>query len=256
MKTEVFIRLSQKLLIPLVILILIFILIFIRSLSLINHKNNKLELFTNGGSAHGYGYLNTFYTELAKEKMVYFVEPLPLQGIEPPSTLKAIKAECKQLFEWTHHPTADMLRLRQNFDAWDKNPVQPFLTLIKAKKMKVKRAQLDKLLKDCAVLALKLKMIHNKGRPFQLCYTFGYPLKYLQSAHADTPSFPSSFALQAFSMAYVLGRKYAKYEKNIEKIANDMAWSRVYSGNAYESDISAAKQIVLNLRIYLESIDI
>ena len=213
------------------------------------HKNNK---------NNHYGHLNTFYTELAKEKMDYFVEPLPLQGIEKIVTTQdsQIIDECRQLFEWTTRPAAEIVRIRQSFQEWDRDPLQPFLTLIKSKKMKVDRTKLDKLVKDCAVLALKLKMIYNKARPFQLCYKHGFPLQYLQSAHADTPSFPSSFALQAYSLAYVLGRKYEKHQKNIEKLANDIAWSRVYSGNNFESDISGAKQIVLNLRIYLESIDL
>ena len=225
------------------------------------HKNNK---------NNHYGHLNTFYTELAKEKMDYFVEPLPLQGIEKIVTTQdsQIIDECRQLFEWTTRPAvgtaaavgavakAEIVRIRQSFQEWDRDPLQPFLTLIKSKKMKVDRTKLDKLVKDCAVLALKLKMIYNKARPFQLCFKHGFPLQYLQSAHADTPSFPSSFALQAYSLAYVLGRKYEKHQKNIEKLANDIAWSRVYSGNNFESDISGAKQIVLNLRIYLESIDL
>ena len=53
-----------------------------------------------------------------------------------------------------------------------------------------------------------------------------------------------------------LGRKYPKQQKELEKIANDLAWSRVYSGNNFVSDIECAKKIVLNLRIYLESVEL
>lgn len=211
-------------------------------------KHNKKKMHY-----HHYGYLNTFYTELAKEKMEYFVEPLPLQGIKKPTTSAT---ECKQLFDWTNGPTGEMRRLRDNFKAWDEDPIKPFLALAKNKGMKINQKKLDKLVKDCAILALKLKMIYNRARPYQECYNYGYPIKYLKSAHADTPSFPSSFALQAFSVAYVLGRKYEKHQPHIEKVANDIAWSRVYSGNNFESDIECSKQIVLNLRMYLESIDI
>lgn len=228
-------------------------------IKIINQEEEE-EAFVGGGANkkknyHHYGYINTFYTELAKEKMDYFVEPLPLQGIKEPS-VGMIQTECKQVFDWTNSPTAEMSRLRDSFKAWDEDPIKPFLALAKSKNMKINRSKLDKLVKDCAVLALKLKIIYNRARPYQECYNYGYPLKYLRSAHGDTPSFPSSYALQAFSVAYVLGRKYEKHQALIEKVGNDIAWSRVYSGNNFESDIASSKQIVLNLRMYLESIDI
>jgi hypothetical protein len=215
-----------------------------------NTNNKKIE--------DSYGYLNTFYTELMKERLEYFVEPLPLQGIEEPSAAssKQTEEDCKKLFSYTNSPTSDIQRIRGLFRDYDADPLKPFQKLIKDNKLKVNQKRLDKLVKDCAILSLKLKTIYNRARPFQLCYKYGYPIKYQRSGHADTPSYPSSYALQAYSIAYVLGRKNVKYQKAIEKIANDIAWSRVYSGNNFESDIECSKKIVLNLRIYLESIDL
>lgn len=226
---------------------------------LVKSRDTELELFEDAPKDKtkdqiNYGYLNTFYTELMKEKMTYFVEPLPLQGIEEPPTNDT--SECKQVYEHTVNPSNDSTRLRSIFSTLDKDPVKPFQKLIKANKLKVNQKRLDKLVKDCAILSLKLKSIYNRARPYQLCYKYGYPLKYIKSQHADTPSYPSSYALQAYSIAYVLGKKYKMYQKDIEKIANEIAWSRVYSGNNFESDIECSKNIVLNLRVYLESIDL
>lgn len=205
-----------------------------------------------------YGYLNTFYTELQKEKLEYFVEPLPLQGIDKPEadSSPSTEKECKQLFDFTNQPTKEMKDLRDQFKKLDKDPMKPFEQIMKDKKMKIKENRLDKLVKDCAILSLKLKTIYNRSRPYQVCYRYGYPIKYLSSKHTDTPSYPSSYALQAYSVAFVLGRKYPKQQKELEKIANDLAWSRVYSGNNFVSDIECAKKIVLNLRIYLESVEL
>ena len=225
---------------------------------LVRGKKIDVELFEDSTEEKkdtlNYGYLNSFYSELMKEKMTYFVEPLPLQGIEdvPKDDVK----ECKQVYEHTVNPSNDSTRLREIFKDLDKDPIKPFQKLIKANKLKINQKRLNKLVQDCAILSLKLKSIYNRARPYQLCYKYGYPLKYIQSLHADTPSYPSSYALQAYSIAYVLGRKYKKYQTQIEKVANDIAWSRVYSGNNFESDIECSKNIVLNLRIYLESIDI
>lgn len=205
-----------------------------------------------------YGYLNTFYTELSKEKLEYFAEPLPLQGIDEPSSSSSKKTqdECSKLFDYTNNPTKEMKDLREKFKKLDKDPLDPFQKFIKDKKLKIKDSRLEKLVKDCAILSLKLKTIYNRGRPYQICYKYGFPIKYLKSKHADTPSYPSSYALQAYSIAFVLGRKHEKYQKEIEKIANDIAWSRVYSGNNFESDIECSKKIVLNLKMYLESVEL
>ena len=229
---------------------------------LVQGRNINVELFEDLNKTKkeekkdtlNYGYLNTFYTELMKEKMTYFIEPLPLQGIEDPPANDT--NECKQVYEHTVNPSNDSTRLRSIFKELDKDPVKPFQKLIRSNKLKVNQKRLDKLVKDCAILSLKLKSIYNRARPYQLCYKYGYPLKYIQSQHADTPSYPSSYALQAYSIAYVLGKKYKRYQTDIEKIANDIAWSRVYSGNNFESDIECSKNIVLNLRVYLESIDL
>ena len=229
---------------------------------LVRERNINVELFEDLNKTKkeekkdilSYGYLNTFYTELMKEKMTYFIEPLPLQGIEDPPTNDT--TECKQVYEHTVNPSSDSTRLRSSFKELDKDPVKPFQKFIKANKLKVNQKRIDKLVKDCAILSLRLKSIYNRARPYQLCYKSGYPLKYIQSQHADTPSYPSSYALQAYGIAYVLGKKYKRYQKDIEKVANDIAWSRVYSGNNFESDIECSKNIVLNLRVYLESIDL
>jgi hypothetical protein len=225
---------------------------------LVKGKNIEKELFEDSKEEKkdtlNYGYLNSFYSELMKEKMTYFVEPLPLQGIE--DVPKDESKECKLVYDHTISPNSDSTRLREIFKDLDKDPVKPFQKIIKANKLKINQKRLNKLVQDCAILSLKLKSIYNRARPYQLCYKYGYPLKYIRSLHADTPSYPSSYALQAYSIAYVLGRKYKKYQTQIEKAANDIAWSRVYSGNNFESDIECSKNIVLNLRIYLESIDI
>jgi hypothetical protein len=240
-----------------------YIILFIIILIILICFSNKriLEGFEENKDKHiedNYGYLNTFYTELMKEKLEYFVEPLPLQGIDQPPKASSIEVQddCKLMFEYTNNPTEEIKRLRKLFKVYDKDPLKPFLDIIKKRGMKINNKRLDKLVKDCAILSLKIKSIYNRARPYQICYKYGYPIKYLSSSHSDTPSYPSSYALQAYSIAYVLGRKYEKYQKDIEKVANDIAWSRVYSGNNFKSDIECSKKITLNLRIYLESIEL
>ncbi len=207
-----------------------------------------------------YGYVNTFYTALGKEPLELLKEPLPLQNVPecPSNTSEKTKKECKELFEFTNPKKikSDIAESRKNFASYDEDPLKPFEDYCKKNKLEYKKKVIDKLIKDCAIIALKLKNIYNRPRPYQLCFIHGYPIKYLQSKHADTPSYPSSYALQSYVMGYILGNKFTKNQKDIEKIANDISWSRVYSGNNFTSDIECSKIIMYNLRNYLDTIEI
>jgi hypothetical protein len=61
----------------------------------VRSKNIERELFEDSKEEKkdtlNYGYLNSFYTELMKEKMTYFVEPLPLQGMYQKMKVKSVK---------------------------------------------------------------------------------------------------------------------------------------------------------------------
>lgn len=208
-----------------------------------------------------YGYLNTFYTALLKEPLELLKEPLPLQGISEPSKNSSTKTseECKRIFDLTNltvNNPKEVIVSRRNFSELDKDPLKPFLKYCDSNKLKYKRDVLDIIVKDCAIIALKLKQIYNRPRPYQLCNIYGYPIKYLRSEHADTPSYPSSYALQSYVIGYLLGNRYPKHQSKIEKITDEISWSRVYSGNNFESDIECSKAIMFNLRNYLDTIEI
>lgn len=208
-----------------------------------------------------WGYLNTFYEGLIKEPLDILKEPLPLQNIPecPLNSSDKTRKECQKLFEITNltiDNKKEVAENRRRFKDLDKDPVKPFLKYCDDKKLKYKKDVIDKLVKDCAIISLKLKQIYNRPRPHQLCMIYGYPIKYLRSKHADTPSYPSSYAVQSYILAYVLGSKYSAHQKEFEKLSNDISWSRVWSGNNFESDIECSKLVMFNLRNYLDTIEI
>lgn len=208
-----------------------------------------------------WGYLNTFYTGLLKEPLEVLKEPLPLQNIleSPINSSNKTRKECQKLFDITNltiNNKKEVAQNRRKFKDLDKDPVKPFLKYCDEKKLIYKKDMINRIIKDCAIISLKLKQIYNRPRPYQLCHIYGYPIKYLRSEHADTPSYPSSFALQSYVLAYILGSKYSKHQKEFEKISNAISWSRVWSGNNFESDIECSKMIMFNLRNYLDTIDI
>jgi hypothetical protein len=208
-----------------------------------------------------YGYMNTFNMALSKEPLEVLKEPLPLQGIPdmPLNSSKKTKDECMDLFKMTNLEVdnkKEVKRNRKNFKSYDEDPLKPFLDYFEKNKLKVDRDRLNKVINDCAILSLRLKKIYNRPRPYQLCYFYGQPIQYLKSKHADTPSYPSSYALQSYVIAYLLGSKYSKHQKNLEEIADQISWSRVHSGNNFESDIECSKAILINLRNHLDTIEV
>ena len=228
---------------------------------------NNIEPFENKGKMDldlnklKWGYLNTFYSGLEREPLEILKEPLPLQNIPdcPTNNSEKTSKECQKLFDITNltiDNKKEVAENRRNFKEYDKDPLKPFLKYCDDKKLKYKKDVLDKIVKDCAIISLKLKQIYNRPRPYQLCYIYGYPIKYLRSKHSDTPSYPSSYALQSYVIAYILGSKYSNHQKEIEKIADAISWSRVWSGNNFETDIECSKIIMLSLRNYLDTIEL
>jgi hypothetical protein len=210
-----------------------------------------------------YGYLNTFYEALSKEPLEVLKEPLPLQDIPkvPLNSSKKTKEECKNMLKITtlNVNKNDKKKIRENrrdFEKYDKDPLKPFLDYCNKNKLKYNRDRINKVLYDCAIISLRLKKINNRPRPYQLCFAYGQPIQYLRSEKADTPSFPSSYALQSYVIAYLLGNKYTKHQVKFEDIADRISWSRVHSGNNFESDIECSKAILMNLRNYLDTIEV
>jgi hypothetical protein len=208
-----------------------------------------------------YGYMNVFYNELLKEPLEILKEPLPLQNIEknPSNSSKKTMDECKELSNITFLNVDNkkaIAEIRRDFKSLDTDPLKPFLDYCDKNKLKVNRKKLDILVKDCAIISLKLKNIFNRPRPYQLCSFYGFPINYLKSSHSDTPSYPSSFALQSYVLGYVIGSKHPKNQKDIEEITNKISMSRVYSGNNFVSDVECSKAIMFNLRGYLDTIEI
>ena len=111
----------------LLIIVIIFVIYYLS-------KKGILEGFETADKniQDSYGYLNTFYTELMKEPLVYFVEPLPLGGIDQPAkaSSKEVKDECKTLFDYTNTPTSDIKKSRLSFKRLDKDPLKPFMNIL------------------------------------------------------------------------------------------------------------------------------
>ena len=59
----------------------------------------------------------------------------------------------------------------------------------------------------------------------------------------DTPSYPSNHTAVGYVVAGVLAKKYPQHEKELLKIAEDNANSRVSLGVHFVSDVEAGKEL-------------
>ena len=100
---------------------------------------------------------------------------------------------------------------------------------------------IDNLKAATSPLLMKLKYHYQRIRPIQLSLYFNAPLYPYVSRIAATPSYPSGHAYQAKIYCEVLGNKYPKYYQSLQKLAEDIAISRMYLGVHYRSDIEFAK---------------
>jgi len=100
---------------------------------------------------------------------------------------------------------------------------------------------LNSLKAETAPLMMKLKYHYQRIRPLQLSLYFNLPLYPYISKTAQTPSYPSGHAYQAKIYCEVLGNRYPQYYQSLQKLAEDIAISRMYLGVHYRSDIEFAK---------------
>jgi hypothetical protein len=84
-----------------------------------------------------------------------------------------------------------------------------------------------------------LKYIHNRRRPSQLDSRIA-----LDSKTADTPSYPSGHAYQAYLIARELSKERPELKEKLMKVADKCAYARVAAGLHYPSDSEYSKWLV------------
>ena len=102
-------------------------------------------------------------------------------------------------------------------------------------------SELDNMITSATVLTplYFLKYMINRARPHQVSDITQFP-----STTAETPSYPSGHAYQAYYLAKRLGSKYPDRKEKLESLAEDCAMARVYAGLHYLSDNQFSKMLV------------
>lgn len=148
----------------------------------------------------------------------------------------------------------------QRYDIWDKGFIQYIKYNLVAKEeaelIKTISETVDGIVKDSLPLLMKVKFYFNRPRPYQMAAYYGMALYPYPSASSDSPSYISGHAFQSKLICEVLGNHYPERYAFFEKLAQDIALSRLHMGLHYRSDIDmgiyAAKQVLKNKEFMLK----
>jgi len=135
------------------------------------------------------------------------------------------------------------------FNFTDKDITFPFQDIIKEKDMKKK--DMIKLLESPKILIIVMmyKYLYNRARPSQVAPNIINKKNgtLLVSQTANTPSYPSGHAFQAYYLAKILSKKFPQKKEELMKLANRISNSRIIAGLHYPSDRDFAYWLVDNL---------
>jgi hypothetical protein len=130
----------------------------------------------------------------------------------------------------------------QRYKSYDRGLRQYFISgLVKGGEDEKQVSELvNSLIEDTLPLLTKLKFHFQRPRPYQLAQYYKLKLFPFPTMSADSPSFPSGHAYQGRILTEVIGNRYPKTYAFMQKVFNDICYSRLYLGVHYQSDIDVA----------------
>tara|TARA_A100000172_G_C3026158_1_gene104921 strand:+ start:255 stop:734 length:480 start_codon:yes stop_codon:yes gene_type:complete len=118
-----------------------------------------------------------------------------------------------------------------------------FKKLIDSKKLEVPKNMIDNLIKDSAVVIMKIKKHHNRPRPKAMAKKLNIKFDDKELDSMKTPSYPSGHSVQGILVAEVLSDMYPKHAKAFKKIGKDISYSRNVAHAHYKSDSKFGEQL-------------
>jgi len=169
---------------------------------------------------------------------------LKLKGeMFPDNDSELVKDELNELVDMT-----EMLIEQENtsyltrFKSYDRSLSQAIITAFKQKGIDVEHLTID-IIDDIKPLLVKLKYFYQRPRPKQIAQYYKLAMFPFDSLSADTPSYPSGHALQAYVVLNVIANKFPNEFQFCKAMAEDVAISRLHLGLHYTTDNDFAKQV-------------
>jgi hypothetical protein len=206
-----------------------------------------------------YGSPNIIHKELLKQETYLDVLLGEIVKYPPPSVLSDIKDELEKVAR-SINLTAQNEEAERRYLIWDKSFIQYFKTKLVSSDDKENLEKISStvegIIKDTLPLLLKVKYHFNRPRPSQLAVYFDIPLYKYPSLSDTSPSYISGHVFQSHIICEVLGNYYPQSYGTFKQIASDIAYSRLYLGLHYPSDIEmaqfSAKKVLENKEFMLK----
>lgn len=206
-----------------------------------------------------YGNPNLVQRELLKQES--YLDQLLGEIVKypPPSVISDIKDELEAVTKAVSL-TANNEQAERRYLVWDKSFIQYFKTKLVEQDDKENLQKINEtvegIIKDTIPLLLKIKFHFNRPRPSQLAVYFNIPLYQYPSLSDASPSYISGHVFQSHIICEVLGNYYPQNYNTFKQIASDIAYSRIYLGLHYPSDIEmaqySAKKVLANREFMLK----
>ena len=158
---------------------------------------------------------------------------LPIQHPAPPSSPQT-REELKTVSTSVAGLRGDEIEILKNMD---ENPLVLFKRYADNNGLHFNEKYFYNLLKQLQTLILQLKYFYNRPRPSQVANKANIPFNYYDLHSANSPSYPSGHAIQAFVLANILGFLYPSHDENLYNIAEMISLSRVKLGVHFPSDL-------------------
>jgi len=159
----------------------------------------------------------------------------------PETSSELVKDELNEVVDYLNDITSEGNEsYLARYKSYDRSLLQVIITTFQEKDIDVEKLSTD-ILKDIAPLLLKLKYHFQRPRPRQVAQYYKLKLFPYQSFSADTPSYPSGHTLEAYVILNVIANKFPNEYQFCKEMINDIAYSRIYLGLHFATDIDFAK---------------
>lgn len=154
----------------------------------------------------------------------------------PKNSSEATKDELRELIKLQNNPAQRNEKIVNRYIKYDDELLDTIKKFCKDKLNIQEDELLDEAIESTKSLIIKIKYFYQRPRPYQLAQYYKARLFPSTSLSALSPSYPSGHVIQAKVLAIILGNKYPEHNQILEKMAHDIAVSRLFLGLHFQSD--------------------
>jgi hypothetical protein len=111
----------------------------------------------------------------------------------------------------------------------------------------IKKEKIQEFIDSTDGILYLLKYYYQRPRPFQLAFFYNMPLYPLIKTDASSPAYPSGHSIDAFKMAFLLGKRHPEKAVQLLEFAESISKGRVLGGVHYPTDSIISKMMAREL---------